>query len=92
MIETSAVARRLREQIHNFSGRLSPRFSVPMTRFVEEMLYGIRTMQSVKLSEVARSLDEPISMGKTETRLSRNLGCEDLEGAIQDGVIRLGSG
>ena len=91
MIETSAVARRLREQIHNFSGRLSPRFSVPMTRFVEEMLYGIQTMQSVKLSEVARSLDEPISMGKTETRLSRNLGCEDLEGAIQDGVIRLGS-
>ena len=91
MIEPSAVARKLREQIHNFSGRLSPQFSVPMGRFVEEMLYGIQTMQSVKLSEVARSLDEQIPMAKTETRLSRNLGCEGLEETIQGGVIRLGA-
>jgi hypothetical protein len=58
---------------------------------VEEMLYGIQTMQSVRLSEVARSLDEQIPMAKTETRLSRNLGWEGLEAAIQEGVIRLGS-
>jgi len=91
VIESSAVARKLREQIHSFSGRLSPHFSVPMGRFVEEMLYGIQATQSVRLSEVARSLDEEISMAKTETRLSRNLGCEGLEGEIQEGVIRLGA-
>ncbi|MBM3321840.1 MAG: hypothetical protein FJY73_14350, partial [Candidatus Eisenbacteria bacterium] len=89
--ESSGVARKLREQIHDFSGRLSPRFSLPMRRFVEEMLYGIQASQSVRLSEVGRSLEEAIPLGKTETRLSRNLAWEGLEEAVERGVSRLGA-
>jgi hypothetical protein len=62
-----------------------------MRRFVEQMLYGIQAMQSVRLSEVGRSLEEGIPLGKTETRLSRNLGWEGLEAALERGVSRLGA-
>jgi len=89
MHEPSGVARKLREQIHDFSGRLSPRFSVPMRRFVEQVLYGIQARQSVRLSEIGRSLEEGIPLAKTETRLSRNLGASMLEGAVQEGICRL---
>jgi len=58
---------------------------------VEEMLYGIQAMQSVRLSEVSRSLEEGIPLAKTETRLSRNLNREGLEEGIQEGVMELGA-
>jgi len=91
MIENSGVARKLREQIHRFSGKLSPHFSLPQRRFVEEMLYGIQAMQSVHLSKIGRSLEESIPLAKTENRLSRNLAAVGLEEKIHEGVIRSGA-
>jgi hypothetical protein len=92
MVESTTVGRKLREQIHEFSGRLSTHFSKPVVRFVEEMLYGIQAMQSVRLSEISRSLEEEISIAKTETRLSRNLDHAGLEEGIQERVLELGAG
>jgi hypothetical protein len=43
------------------------------------MLFGIQASQDVKLSNIARSLQEDISLIKTEDRLSRNLHAEELE-------------
>jgi len=79
VVETRGVARKLREQIHDYSGRLSPRFSLPMRRLVEEMLYGIQASQSVRLSEVGRSLEEAIERGRgrgviTPTLVSKKPG------------------
>ena len=42
------------------------------------MLYGIQAAEDVKVSEIARSLAEPVRLLKTETRLCRNLAGPDL--------------
>jgi hypothetical protein len=55
------------------------------------MLYGIQASGEVKLSEVARSLNERVPLLKTETRLSRNLGGEDLEEALLADVAKMGA-
>ncbi len=67
------IGRKLRDQINKFSGELSRGLSKPRRRFVEEMIYGIQARGSVHLTEVARALDERISLKKTHERLSNNL-------------------
>jgi len=90
-VNHSATAFKAREQLKNFLGELSPQFSKPLGKFVGDMVYGIQASQDVKLSRIARALDEPISMKKLEDRLSRMLGSEGIEQGISDAVARLGS-
>jgi hypothetical protein len=85
------IGSRLRVQIHDFSGKLSPRFSKPLGRFVEQMLYGILVSKDVKLSQIGRALEEPISLKKTEDRLSTNLNSDGLADILMDEIARLGS-
>ena len=57
---------------------LAARFSAGLgkvhSRFVADMLSGLLLAGSVRLTEVARALDEPIPEHSTHKRLSRNLG------------------
>jgi hypothetical protein len=55
------------------------------------MLYGIQASKDVKLSNIARSLNEEIPLIKTETRLSRNLGRMDLTEPINGKLVAEGS-
>ena len=87
----SGLALKLREQIHGFSGKLIPRFSKPMRRFVEQMIYGVQASGDVKLSSIARSLNERIALLKTETRLSRNLAEDGLEEALLFDIAKMGA-
>lgn len=87
----SGLALKLRGQIHDFSGKLSAHFSKPKRRFIEQMIYGIQASGDVKLSEIARSLNEQISLLKTETRLSRNLADDGLEEALLFNIARRGA-
>ena len=61
-MDYSRVAKNLREKIVKFSGELSEGLPKVAGRFVREMLYGIQTSQSVVLTKVARTLEEPISV------------------------------
>jgi len=90
-VEYNRLVWKLRDQIHDFSGRLSALFSVPKRRFIEEMLFGIQARQSVHLSEIGRSLEESIPLSKTESRLSRNLDMAGMEDLLLDSVIDMGS-
>jgi hypothetical protein len=80
------IARKIQGQIHQFSGKLSRRLPKVARRFIEEMIYGIQTRGSVKLSEIARSLNEGIPLKKTINRLSQQLKrpglLEEIGGAI----------
>lgn len=87
----SQVAWRLGGQIERFSGKLCVGLPKVSRRFVAEMLYGMMARGSVRLSEVARALDEPIALKKTISRLSRQLGREGLGEALTDALIRDGA-
>lgn len=83
----SRVALRLREQISHFSGELSRGLPKTAQRFVGEMLYGIQARQSVLLTEVARSLEEPIPIKKSHERLSRQLSRKGLAEKVENNLL-----
>ena len=85
------IGYKLRAQIHRFSGKLCTGLGKVVQRFVEEMLYGIQARGSVRLSEVARSLEEEISLKKVIERLSRNLSRRRLAGHLGEAVLREGA-
>jgi hypothetical protein len=55
------------------------------------MIYGIQASKDIKLSNITRSLNEPIPLIKTEDRLSRNLDDKDFTEEINHEICRLGS-
>ncbi len=72
------TALKVREQIEGFMGIVFPHFPKPLCKFLHQMVFGIQSAMDIKLSEIARSLDESVSLKKTEERLSRNLHTEGL--------------
>ncbi len=90
-MQHSKIRSRLKAQLSRFAGELTAGLSKPLRNFVGEMLFGIQASQDVKLSNIARSLQEQIPLLKTEDRLSRNLQVEELETHIRQGLLRLGS-
>ena len=77
MSKDSRLASKIKAQMTRFVGRLAEGDGRPERRFVGEMLYGLQAARDVKLSEIGRSLNEPIRLIKTENRLSRNLAARD---------------
>jgi hypothetical protein len=87
MENSSKIAGKIKSQITLFSQKLSSDFKKPLRKFLVQMLYGIQASKDVKLSNIARSLNEEIALIKTETRLSRNLGRMDLTEQINKSLI-----
>jgi len=81
----------LRGQIVRFSGEVSRGLCKTARRFVCEALYGITASESVMLSEIGRTLDEEIRLKKTETRLSSQLGREQLKECVEKNLLSLGA-
>ncbi len=88
----SRIARKLRDKIARFSGELSLGLPKVAERFIREMVYGIQASQSVVLTKIARTLEEPISIKKLEERLSRQLLRRGLGQKIQENLLTMGSG
>lgn len=86
-MDNSTTARRLREQIAKFSGVVSGGLGKVQARFVCEMLYGIQASESVMLSAVARTLQEPIRVKKTHERLVRQLERRGLGRRLQSNLL-----
>ena len=80
------IAHRVREQLEGFLGIFSPRFSKPRLKFIGQMVFGMQARQDVKLSSVARALDEDILAKKTEERLSRHLDAPGLAQADNEQI------
>ena len=55
------------------------------------MIYGIQAQGSVRLTEVARALDEPISLKKTDERLSNNLSDPRILDVLSEQVLSQGA-
>jgi len=84
------IAGKIQAQNHQFSGKLSRGLPKVSRRFIEEMVYGIQARGSVRLSEVARSLNERIPLKKTINRLSGQLKRPGLVEKIEDALIAEG--
>ena len=86
----SKIAGKIKFQITRFSHKISDDFKKPTRKWMIQMLYGIQASKDVKLSNIARSLNEQIPLIKTESRLSRNLGRMDLTERINGKLIAEG--
>jgi hypothetical protein len=86
-MQLAKVADRLRAQLHQFPGIFSPRFSKPQARFLEQMLFGISASQDCKPSAISRALGEPITLKKTEERLSHHLAVPQLGRAVHQQLV-----
>ena len=85
------ISIKLQSQIKNFSGELSAYLGKVQSRFVTEMLYGILSSGSIKLTQIARKLEEPITIHKTHDRLCRNLNNKDLGSELENMILCKGS-
>jgi hypothetical protein len=85
------VRSRLKAQLTKFSAELCASLSKPAARFVSQMLFGIQSSQDVKLSNISRSLQEKISLIRTEKRLSRHLKSAELEKELPPQLVSMGS-
>jgi hypothetical protein len=90
-MQDSKIRSRLKAQLTKFTTQLSEGLSKPLKNFVGEMLFGLRASQDVKLSNIARSLEEDIALIKTEDRLSRNLKAKELESHLGPRLVSLAS-
>ena len=91
MGDDNKIGGKIKSQITHFARRISTDFKRPMKRFMVQMLYGIQASKDVKLSNVARSLNEEIALIKTENRLSRHMGEEELTESINEQLIEEGA-
>jgi hypothetical protein len=73
MINYNRLGYEIKRDLANFSKKISKGLKRPRSKFVVQMLYGILAGNKVHLSEIARSLNEDITLKKTIDRLSRNL-------------------
>jgi hypothetical protein len=87
MENDSKMAGKIKAQITRFGHRISHGFQKPNRKFLVQMLYGIQASKDVKLSNISRSLNERIPLIKTEGRLSRNIGTQDLTERINGNLL-----
>ena len=90
-MQDSKLRSRLKAQLTKFSTELCGGLSWPLEKFVAQMLFGIQASQDVKLSSIARSLNEEIPLIKTEDRLSRNLKAVELEAELTPQLANMAS-
>jgi hypothetical protein len=88
-VQDSKLHSRLKAQLTKFTQELCRSLSRPHQKFVGQMLFGIQASQDVKLSNIARSLQEQIPLIKTEDRLSRNLQAKQLETELTSQLARM---
>ncbi len=90
MDANSCTISRFKAQANKFSGIISKGLGKIQSRLIKEMIYGIQASKDVKISNVARSLQEDIALIKTEDRLCPNLSAGDFSSHINEQIIRLG--
>jgi len=87
MANSPKTAAQIKSQIKRFSARISSKLDKSKRKFIHQMLYGIQASKDVKLTSIARVLDEDISLIKTVNRLSRQIKSEDLTFSMGERLI-----
>ena len=90
-MQDSKVRSRLKAQLTKFSLELCVGLSRSLAKFVSQMLFGIQSSQDVRLSNIARALQEDMTLIRAEKRLSRNLKRAELEKEVTAQFASMGS-
>ena len=80
----------LRDQVAQFSAKVTAGLKRPARKFVGQMLFGILAAKVMKLSNIARGLQEEIKLGEGENRLSRNLNAIGIAEQVTEALVRDG--
>jgi len=88
MEQDNAIREEVNRQLGKFCNGISAGLRKPKRRLIHQMIYGIQASRDVKVSEVARSLNETIKLLKTEIRLCRNLQDESLTEHINHKILK----
>ena len=83
------LAAQIRGQIRQFSGEVSVGLPKPAARLVREVIYGVQSRASVRLSEIGRALEEGIRLKKVVERLSRQLNRKGLRQRVRRNLLPL---
>jgi hypothetical protein len=75
---------RIKAQLHKFIDRIAPDLGKVRNRFLFEMTFGILKSGDVKVSNIARSLEEPKALDDTIKRLYNNNSSHDYSSVIND--------
>ena len=81
----------LHPKVQSVGATLSAGLGKVATRLVVDMLTGMLISGSVRLTEIARALDESIPLHSTHKRLSRNLGNPRIGAVVGDNVLNAGA-
>lgn len=73
MINYNRLGYEIKRDLANSSEKILNGLKRPQSKFLLQMIYGILAGNKLHLSEIARSLNENITLKKTIDRLSRNL-------------------
>lgn len=82
MKDSSITSHKVQQQMKRFSQIVGHGVSKPKQKFIAQMMYGIQATRDVKISNIARSLQEDIALIKTEQRLSNQGMNKDLSARI----------
>lgn len=89
MINITTFANNLKRSIVNFSDSISKGITVPKSKFVRDMVFGILISQSIQLAPIGRALKENIDIKKTSERLSRNLeNFDDYDIVLENNALK----
>jgi len=77
----------LQIKLHQFSATFAQKFSRPVHKFIQQMLFGILKSGSVQLNSIGRSLQEKISLKKVTQRLGAHLGKAGLWKAVATATL-----
>jgi hypothetical protein len=83
-----AIDLRLQIKYNQVQGKYQGYFKKPVYKFYRQIVYGILKSGHVHLSQIARSLNETISLKKTWERLSRNIGRPKLWSEVTGAHVR----
>jgi len=87
MNQDTLIHQKVNDQLVRFSEILSKGLKKPKRKLVHQMLYGMQASRDIKVSEIARSLEEEIKLLKTEIRLCRNMQDENLYKHINQRIL-----
>jgi len=77
----------MQEKLSRFAGRLSQDMSRPVSKFIQDMLFGICGTGTASVFKIAKYTQDKTTTKKTSERLYRNIGREGLDAELQSALL-----